>query len=829
MSRSLNVIFMYESCMKAIPTFLQDPCPRPLQVISESTSISSVIRRLLHGGRKWRDVDFENQAWYTDPIDFLWPSSPSQRLYKRQGSLHDVSGINLSNIFEESESEHDEGFYGVGEEHQSAALNVIAMLFGSDVKKKSPFRPLCIKDEAEDSCMELPMQLHAEEDNNNEKNVESAEESDEKETEESCPSLQDLLTGCQACSQLQQHEMNSKIGASHTVNAAFMPATRQRQQQQDPTAGTSWDPPDCAVGEPLYRRRSSGKVAENSNAPCIPASSENEVLDDRPDSCDISLQGLFQDASSSSGSLPPCAVPSEYAPRTVEHLSTLSLNQSSIASVSSSSSSLSSSTASAPSMFHLFHSHSNPYTFTSNANTSVNINATGSCLNSINSDYSVFSTQTLPVVVVASGRDLGISSETENSDHERAMPKATFHWTLDDSNCQEDAGESLLSPLAAESSLEEAENSQSTPATACRQHTQSNVRKKLVFSHDDDEFADDYVSLENEQTLEVAEGAVGGGESLISPLTQHLLLEEERRRGASVSSDDGEGKDLIPADPHIDSAELRLNLDFILDNSTDEEAEGVGSSDVSIGQESSQQISLNEAPSDLDQEVFEDLEDDLQLNLDFIDEDEEHPGDLSLEDVFLSNVLEADVVPQIDSGNGSCALTERTANELQQQGSNVRRNDCDNLANLELYSSNESNSNSISNAVGPRENLLRLLQGDFGIWLQSVAEQSPRHFWPAHLNQEMEATTSSFSCLPREGNDIHPIWGSGTASSLVMNLASPWSSIWLPISPRRDVDNENIGRPTSRLWDVNLQKWSESPRERCPTLENIQPYFVNLR
>ena len=45
----------------------------------------------------------------------------------------------------------DEGFFGVGEEHQSAALNVIAVLFGTDGKKESPFKHLLrIKDEDQD-------------------------------------------------------------------------------------------------------------------------------------------------------------------------------------------------------------------------------------------------------------------------------------------------------------------------------------------------------------------------------------------------------------------------------------------------------------------------------------------------------------------------------------------------------------------------------------------------------------------------------------------------------------------------------------------------------
>ncbi len=61
-------------------------------LFSESTSISSVIRRLLHGGKNWRSLDLEDQSWYTDPIDFLWPRSPSQRLYKRQASLPEVRG-----------------------------------------------------------------------------------------------------------------------------------------------------------------------------------------------------------------------------------------------------------------------------------------------------------------------------------------------------------------------------------------------------------------------------------------------------------------------------------------------------------------------------------------------------------------------------------------------------------------------------------------------------------------------------------------------------------------------------------------------------------------
>ena len=76
-----------------------------------------MIRRLLNRGRKWRSVDFENQAWYTDPIDFLWPSSPSQRLYKRQSSLPDVSGLNLSKIFEESDQ--------VCILHESSGLKII--------------------------------------------------------------------------------------------------------------------------------------------------------------------------------------------------------------------------------------------------------------------------------------------------------------------------------------------------------------------------------------------------------------------------------------------------------------------------------------------------------------------------------------------------------------------------------------------------------------------------------------------------------------------------------------------------------------------------------
>ena len=65
----------------------------------------------------------------------------------------------------------------------------------------------------------------------------------------------------------------------------------------------------------------------------------------------------------------------------------------------------------------------------------------------------MFSAQTLPVVVVATGIGRGRkSSSSEAGRDDQSMPQATFHWTLDDSNCQEDAGEALLSPLVMEPS-----------------------------------------------------------------------------------------------------------------------------------------------------------------------------------------------------------------------------------------------------------------------------------------------------------------------------------------------------------------------------------------
>ncbi len=758
------------------------------QVISESTSIGSVIRRLLHSGRKWRSVDLENQAWYTDPIDFLWPRSPSlsQRLYKRQSSLPDVSCMNLSKIFEESESEHDEGFYGVGEEHQSAALNVIAMLFGTDAKEEWSLPKITYEEEdTEQSKSPDPVVQREVVDNNNEKEEQLRTFSISTD-DSSREQLYELLTGCKNCSQLQKRA-DVKFGASQSVNSGLVARPR------DPV-GAAWKAPEPPGRHPLYRRRSSGRIgdggADETNAPCIPANTENQVLDDRPRSCDLSVDQLFH-----TGPLPTaggCATAQE--PEASE-LGNFSLEQSSIVSSSSSTSSA----------YHLFHSHSNPYSLPNNVTSSVHSNSTGSCLNSINSDYSVFSTQTLPVVVVASGRDLDLHSGTTEPDDDSSLAKATFHWTLDDSSCQEDAGEALVSPPDRECGGSATEHEDD-------QRVHSRARKKLVFSEE----AAEEVQASSSPLLAGRSGADDSVDSLVSPLMLRLCLGgEDHVRGPSLSSDDGDAGEqpLVAADPHIDSAELRFNLDFILDNSTDEEEPDVESSDAS---HEANPTFLNEATSsDLEQDVdvFEDLAEDLQLNLDFINEEEDHLSVTSVEDLFNPS----------DAVKDSVASAESTvATELVCQGlgaNSVQSSVCDTLANcVDSSESDWDTSRELLDSLASNGSLLCFLQGDFGIssgvWssvLESVTGQHSPH-------QEYE-TGGSFACFPFENSHN----GAFHAGSLLLSPGNPWGSVWLPISPRRE--EEEYSRPTSRLWDVNLQ----SPREGCATIENIQHYLRNLR
>ena len=384
----------------------------------------------------------------------------------------------------------------------------------------------------------------------------------------------------------------------------------------------------------------------------------------------------------------------------------------------------------------------------------------------------------------------------------------------------------------------------------------------------------------------------GGGESLVSPLVvHHLEVQQQARhvRGSSLSSDDGEGgvdqAALLAAGPRIDSAELRLNLDFILDNSDDEDEvhhdHGEPDHDVISGAACACDLDLsyhgshhhhqNEGPSDLDldlhdPEVYEDLASELKLNLDFID-DEDQPGDLSLEDVFISEPSSPGATttvtttlqqqpPQGNSMYTGCGPLD-TIHSGQISSSSATKttttsNICDTIANCE--SKNNVNSEvgaTVGSCAADHNNsLLWFLSGDFGIW-SSVFEnvtsaRSPHHFWPSQFTSQVAERSRSVTCLSLDGSDLCRSWGSSNGSSLFFNPLNPWGTTWLPISPRREEHGDQTTtstststttaaacRPTSRLWDVNLQKFSssefESPRERCSTIENIQRYLMNLR
>ncbi len=185
-----------------------------------------------------------------------------------------------------------------------------------------------------------------------------------------------------------------------------------------------------------------------------------------------------------------------------------------------------------------------------------------------------------------------------------------------------------------------------------------------------------------------------------------------------------------------------------------------------------------------------------------------------------------------------------------------KSNICDKVMDCENISlsghKNNSKSEALDSAGGFYSNsVLFHLPGHVGIWTSVL--DSPRHLWPANFAVTTDRASSAMSCTCMPA---HPLtctcvfesteevyatsWGSG---SLSLSSSNPWSGAnWLPISPRtgeshreNDVttsgNSAGIPRPTSRLWDVNLQKqWDfESPRERCPTIENIQRYLINLQ
>ena len=756
----------------------------------------------------------------------------------------------------------DEGFFGVGEEHQSAALNVIAVLFGTDGKKESPFKHLLrfkdeeqeddTQDESGDLTVQFEMEMY------NEKSDESSGSSDipssdhESLPRDPCSSdnlseLFESLTECTACSQLQQQ--TNDIGASQ-INSAFATETH---------VGCTHDS-QRPRGDPLYRRRSSGRIATaggtEENTPNIPKSTENQVPDDRPDSGDLNLEELFR-----LGSLPTTVQHQDQA----ECNDMLLENQSSIFTSSSSSS------------FNV-HSNSNSNSFSlpsnntsrlpSSQNTfSLHSNAlTGSCLNSVKSDYSVFGTQTLPVVVVASG----LESHTDKSDgkNDDAIPKATFHWTQDDSNCLEDAGEALLSPLVLELCEVEGEMEQTHKLSAFEfPHVQQGpmeepssttlqgelqgepkllsslclsqlgvekIAAPLVFP----EVGDSPERCVSPPTLQLPRECIeqaDGGESLISPLIQHLKVQQRLFRGSSQSSEDGEGPEAsssLHVGPRIDSAELRLNLDFILDNSDDEDDCTSSAVAASCDLDFSYQ---NEAPS-IPEKL---LEAELKLNLDFIDE-EDHPGDLSLDDVFITEppqLFTTTIVQQQATNAGSEAVDRIQLGQISNSSAITTNSVCDIVANCGSKNNNNGAVKSAVNyTVDQNNSLFYFLNGDFGIWssvLESVAARSPHHFWPSQFTQVGERA-ASVSRLPLEGADLGRSWGSSSSGSLFLSSGNPWGTTWLPISPRREEDKDRTTtacRPTSRLWDVNLQKFAsefESPRERCSTIENIQHYLMNL-
>ena len=298
--------------------------------------------------------------------------------------------ISLSSIFQES-LERDEGFFGVGEEHQSAALNVIAVLFG---KKESSFKHLFnISDENENENLQMDIEeilccgsdflnsnpskvlpaLHCEE--RKQEQCSGGDYKDEQEElKRDVDELFESLVGCEACNQQQT------IGAS-----------------QGPSTMSS------VTHGPLYKRRSVSR-GSGGNTPIIPQSTENDIPDDRPprsESADLDFN------------LHTAAPLSELHLMTpgddLENSSTI-LNAAREANFVNSS-----------------------------------FSETGSCLNSKQYDFDVFKSQTVPVVVVATGVDQ--SAPLSDCDVDPTTPKATFHWTLDDSNCHEDAGEESVSPL----------------------------------------------------------------------------------------------------------------------------------------------------------------------------------------------------------------------------------------------------------------------------------------------------------------------------------------------------------------------------------------------
>ena len=778
--------------------------------------------------------------------------------------------------------------------------------------------------------------------------------------------LFESLTGCPACSQLQQQTDNNNIGASHLNSAAAFVTAATGLCDHVCSAAGGGGAPHRPRGHPLYRRRSSGKVTTTTattggNIPSIPKSTENQVPDDTPDSGDLNLQELFGSLSAVS------EMQQQQQQQEQQQLQqklnadsdedTLTLqNQSSM--ITSSSSSLSSSfsvysdntsnSLSLPSnngsitTTSRLLSNQNTFSLNGSNSNSVATATTGNCLNSVNSDCSVFSAQTLPVVVVATGMGLNRkSSSTETSGRDyQSMPQATFHWTLDDSNCQEDAEEALLSPLVMEPSElgEVMGTAHDTSTMFSFSHVQENelieepttssadllgnpeMLSSLCLSQLGEE--NDVVRIELPQVGDSMEKAAslpspsvmippvggglgggegldrdgcdgGGGESLVSPLVvHHLEVQQQSRhvRGSSLSSDDGDGgvdqAAHLAAGPRIDSAELRLNLDFILDNSDDEDEDhhdhGQPDHDVISGASCGGAIDLsyhgshhhqNEGPSDLDldlhdPEVYEDLASELKRNLDFID-DEDQPGDLSLEDVFISEPSSPGATttvtttlqqqpPQGNSMYTGCGHLD-TIHSGQISSSSATKttttsNICDTIANCE--SKNNVNSDvgaTVGSCAADHNNsLLWFLSGDFGIW-SSVFEnvtsaRSPHHFWPSQFTSQVaeRSRSRSVTCLSLDGSDLCRSWGSSNGSSLFFNPLNPWGTTWPPISPHREEHGDQTTtstytstttaaacRPTSRLWDVNLQKFSsseyESPRERCSTIENIQRYLMNLR
>ncbi len=460
--------------------------------------------------------------------------------------------ISLSSIFQES-LEHDEGFFGVGEEHQSAALNVIAVLFG---KKESSFKHLFnISDENENENLQMDIEeilcqggdfLNSKpsqvlptlnEDGKQEECTGGDYKDEQEELKRDVDELFESLAECEACSQQQT------IGAS-----------------QGPSTMSS------VTHGPLYKRRSVSR-GSGGNTPIIPQSTENDIPDDRPSrsqSADLDLN-LHAVA-------PPLSELHLMTPGNDLENSGAILN--------------------CPGEPNLVNS---------------SFSETGSCLNSNQYDFDVFKSQTVPVVVVASGMDQAVN--LTDSDVDPMHPKATFHWTLDDSNCQDISVEEPVSPLVIHpnhfgEAVEEPtlhSNSNSVP-NLCFSFSQEHLDQSLSPAYGP-EFSRQSETLEEprspiglhlhqygregseqpyspmgpqfqqyRQMMDQTESPItrqldyllndsldhtkaplrmgflpideqpSDAESLITPMMQHLRLEDSGKRGPSLSSDDGEAE-----------------------------------------------------------------------------------------------------------------------------------------------------------------------------------------------------------------------------------------------------------------------------------------------